>query len=175
MPLFQEQIKNGGPITVTHPEISRYFMTIPEAAQLVIQAGALASGGDVFVLDMGKPIKILDLACNMARLSGLNPNVGEDTPLSNGSIEVRITGLRKGEKLFEELVHDGNLIATSHPRILRAADQGINGDELKDIITKIEAAIRNNDHTAIIKIIGTLETGVSKEYEHTDILASATA
>ena len=117
VPKFRQQIRNGGPITLTHPEITRYFMIIPEAAQLVIQAGAMAKGGDVFILDMGQPIKILDLARRMIELSGLTV---KDAQNPDGDIEIEISGLRPGEKLYEELLIGENPQHTSHPRILRA-------------------------------------------------------
>lgn len=118
VPLFRKQIAAGGPVTVTHPEVTRYFMTIPEAAQLVIQAGAMATGGDVFVLDMGEPVKIIDLAKRMIELSGLH--VKEDG--SNDGVEIRITGLRPAEKLYEELLIGEESLPTDHQRILRARE-----------------------------------------------------
>jgi FlaA1/EpsC-like NDP-sugar epimerase len=112
VPTFLRQIQNGGPVTVTHPEMRRYFMTIPEAVQLVLQAGAIGKGGEVFVLDMGEAVKIVDLATDLIRLSGLE--VGTD-------IEIRFTGSRPGEKLYEELFFDSeNALATDHPKVLRA-------------------------------------------------------
>lgn len=119
VPLFRKQIAAGGPVTVTHPEVTRYFMTIPEAAQLVIQAGAMATGGDVFVLDMGEPVKIMDLAKRMIELSGLSVHTGE---AGKGDIEIIQTGLRPGEKLYEELLIGNNPSATHHPRIMRARE-----------------------------------------------------
>ena len=120
VPLFRQQIKQGGPITVTHPDIIRYFMTIPEAAELVIQAGAMGTGGDVFVLDMGEPVKIIDLAARMIHLSGLEV---KDDKHPNGDIEILYTGLRPGEKLYEELLIGDNVSGTGHPRIMRAEEQ----------------------------------------------------
>ncbi len=119
VPLFREQIRKGGPVTVTHPEVERYFMTIPEAAQLVIQASAMAQGGDVFLLDMGEPVRILDLARRMIRLSGLEVR-DEDHP--EGDIEIRFTGLRSGEKLREELLIGSDDLPTEHPMIRRARE-----------------------------------------------------
>jgi len=117
VPLFRKQIKDGGPITVTHPEVTRYFMTIPEAASLVIQAGAMARGGDVFVLDMGEPVKIMDLARHMIELSGLEVR-NIDNP--EGDIEIEVSGLRPGEKLYEELLIGENPQPTEHQRIMKA-------------------------------------------------------
>ncbi len=120
VPLFNKQIAAGGPITLTHPEVTRYFMTIPEAAQLVIQAGAMAHGGEVFVLDMGEPVKIMDLAKRMITLSGLKV---KDQNNPNGDIEIVIAGLRPGEKLYEELIIDGdNIELTKHPLIMQARE-----------------------------------------------------
>jgi FlaA1/EpsC-like NDP-sugar epimerase len=119
VPLFREQLAKGGPLTVTHPEVTRYFMTISEAAQLVLQAGAMADSGDLFVLDMGKPVKIIDLARRMVTLSGLTVR-SEENP--NGDIDIAITGLRPGEKLYEELLTGENPLATEHPRIMKARE-----------------------------------------------------
>ena len=119
VPLFRRQIADGGPITITHPDITRYFMTIPEAAQLVLQAGAMASGGEVFVLDMGEPVKIIDLARNMVELSGLSVR---DEHVPDGDIEIKCVGLRPGEKLYEELLIGENSMPTAHQRISRARE-----------------------------------------------------
>lgn len=146
VPLFREQIKNGGPVTVTHPEIIRYFMTIPEAAQLVIQAGAMGEGGDVMVLDMGEPIKILDLAKRMIHLSGLT-HKNESNP--KGDIEIQFTGLRLGEKLYEELLIGDNTLPTTHARIMRAAEHALTWSELEPLLFELEAAIRAEDGNMI--------------------------
>lgn len=143
VPLFRRQIRDGGPLTVTHPDIIRYFMTIPEASQLVIQAGAMGSGGDVFVLDMGQPVKIIELAYRMIRLSGLTLK-NEQNP--NGDIEVKITGLRPGEKLFEELLIGDNVLGTHHPRIMKANEQLLPWAELRALLLKIDAACHQFDH-----------------------------
>jgi FlaA1/EpsC-like NDP-sugar epimerase len=119
VPLFYEQIRAGGPITVTHPDVIRYFMTIPEAAQLVIQAGSMAKGGDVFVLDMGKPVRIDDLARRMVHLMGMSVR---DEKNPDGDVEIAYTGLRPAEKLFEELLIGNNVTGTEHPMILRAIE-----------------------------------------------------
>ena len=131
IPLFREQIKGGGPVTVTDPEILRYFMSIPEAVELVIQAGAMGEGGDMFVLDMGEPVRILDLARKMIRLSGLKV---KDKLNPNGDIEIRYTGLRPGEKLYEELLIGDNVSETSNPMIMRAKEEMLAWDELKLIL-----------------------------------------
>jgi len=135
VPLFNKQIAAGGPITLTHPDVTRYFMTIPEAAQLVIQAGAMAHGGEVFVLDMGEPVKIMDLAKRMITLSGLKV---KDPNNPNGDIEIVIAGLRPGEKLYEELIIDGdNIESTQHPLIMRARERSFAKIELNDFIDHI--------------------------------------
>ncbi len=142
VPKFRQQISNGGPITLTHPEITRYFMTIPEASQLVIQAGAMAKGGDVFVLDMGQSVKIIDLARRMIELSGLTV---KDEQNPDGDIEIEITGLRPGEKLYEELLIGDNPKPTSHPRIMKAQEQFIPWAELEGQLRSLEMALNMND------------------------------
>lgn len=137
VPLFREQIKSGGPITVTHPDIIRYFMTIPEAAELVIQAGSMGQGGDVFVLDMGEPVKILDLAKRMIHLSGLELKTSNALA---GDIEIRFSGLRPGEKLYEELLIGNNVSGTEHKRVLRAEELSLNWTQTADLINKLDYA-----------------------------------
>ena len=145
VPLFRKQLLEGGPLTVTHEEVTRYFMTIPEAAQLVLQAGAMAQGGDVFVLDMGSPIKIIDLARRMAQLSGLTLR-DEQNP--EGDIEIRITGLRPGEKLYEELLIGDNPEATAHERIMKAREDFVSWRQLAPVLVEMRhAAIQNNETT----------------------------
>ena len=155
VPLFREQIRAGGPVTVTHPEIIRYFMTIPEAAQLVIQAGSMASGGDVFVLDMGKPVKILDLARRMVHLMGLSV---QDDANPDGDIEIRFTGLRPAEKLYEELLIGTDVSGTEHPRILRANEEFLEPDLLNPLIDQVWAAARSLDadeaRRILLRVIG---------------------
>ena len=119
-------------MTVTHADVIRYFMTIPEAAQLVIQAGALAKRGDIFILDMGKPVKILDLAKKMITLSGKKPVLELEGPVGAGEIMISLTGLRPGEKMFEELSYSDNLTGTSHPRIMKTDDFGPSGENLQN-------------------------------------------
>lgn len=142
VPKFRQQIRDGGPITLTHPDITRYFMTIPEASQLVIQAGAMAKGGDVFVLDMGKSVKILDLARRMIELSGLTIR---DQDNCDGDIEIEITGLRPGEKLYEELLIGDDPKPTSHSRIMKANEEFIQWDELRGKLDALAIALSVND------------------------------
>jgi FlaA1/EpsC-like NDP-sugar epimerase len=149
VPLFKQQIKNGGPITITHPDITRYFMTIPEAAQLVIQAGAMATGGEVFVLDMSKPIRILDFAFKIVQLSGLKPYLEGAPDSGDGDIAIRTVGLRPGEKLFEELSHKGNLANTEHPRIFMVQEVALDAPVLQRMLADIENAISADDHDAL--------------------------
>ncbi len=150
VPLFLDQIKSGGPVTVTHPEIVRYFMTTQEAAQLVIQAGAIGMGGDVMVLDMGDQIKILDLARRMIHLSGYSYR---DYQNPNGEIEIIFSGLRPGEKLYEELLIGNNTFPTAHPRILRAEECNLSWNDLQEILTKLEIAIISHDTKMIIDLL----------------------
>lgn len=145
VPLFRRQINEGGPLTVTHPNITRFFMTIPEAASLVIQAGSMGEGGDVFVLDMGAPVKISDLAERMIRLSGLEP---KDEKHPEGDIEIRYTGLRSGEKLYEELLIGGNVISTSHPKIMRAHEDMLTATQLSALLERLEHAIQTGNSRA---------------------------
>ena len=142
VPKFREQIKEGGPITITHPEITRFFMTIPEASQLVIQAGAMATSGDVFVLDMGKPVKIIQLAERMIELSGLSIK-NQENP--DGDIEIEITNLRPGEKLYEELLIGNNPKPTSHNRIMKAHETFLDWQKLEDKIEALTIALNKND------------------------------
>ena len=137
VPLFKQQIRSGGPVTVTHRDIIRYFMTIPEAAQLVLQAGSMAKGGDLFVLDMGKPVRIHDLACRMINLMGLTVR-DEENP--DGDIEIRFTGLRPAEKLYEELLIGSNVTGTEHPRILRADEDFLPQAEVDRVVAELKEA-----------------------------------
>ena len=142
VPLFRKQIQKGGPVTVTDPKIIRYFMTIPEAAQLVIQAGAMGQGGDVFVLDMGEPVKILDMAKRMIRLSGFEVR-DESNP--EGDIEIVYTGLRPGEKLYEELLIGENVLPTQHPLIMSANEDSLTWEALVNYISQFEETINSHD------------------------------
>lgn len=146
VPLFREQIANGGPITVTDPRIIRYFMTIPEAAELVIQAGAMGHGGDVFVLDMGDPIRIVELAQRMIKLSGFTE---KDEEHPEGDLEITYTGLRPGEKLYEELLIGDNVSNTQHQRILRAQEKVISWEKLTVILSELGQANDKDDYQAV--------------------------
>jgi len=159
IPLFKKQISEGGPLTVTHPEIVRYFMMIPEAVELVIQAGAMAKGGEVFVLNMGQPVRIYDLAVKMIELSGLQVR---DDGNPEGDIEILYTGLRPGEKLFEELLIEGEFSSTENDLIMRAKEKSMSWDDLKPILTQIkqEGSNLSNDEVFefIIKIVPEFKT-----------------
>jgi FlaA1/EpsC-like NDP-sugar epimerase len=147
---FRNQIQGGGPVTVTHPEIIRYFMSIPEAAQLVIQAGAMASGGEVFVLDMGTPVKIDDLARTMVRLSGLEVR-DENNP--DGDIAIEYIGLRRGEKLYEELLIGENTTGTSHPRIFKNSEPVLAYAELVAALERLDDAIQRHDEAELQEML----------------------
>ena len=167
VPLFREQIARGGPVTVTDARIIRYFMTIPEASQLVIQSGALGGGGDVFVLDMGEPIRILDLAKRMIHLSGLEI---KDEAYPAGEIEICFTGLRPGEKLYEELLIGDHVSKTSHPRIMRAEEQIIPWMELEKMLEILESAIRDDDFERIRDVLRQAVSGFAPQCEIGDLL-----
>ncbi|WP_081774262.1 polysaccharide biosynthesis protein [Sphingomonas sp. URHD0057] len=153
VPLFREQIERGGPITVTHHDVTRYFMTIPEAAQLVIQAGAMAQGGDMFLLDMGEPLKVRDLARSMVELSGLSVR---DDSNPDGDIEIVEIGLRPGEKLHEELLLEDTAEPTSHPRIVRAKETMIAWPQLQSKLEELEAAIAAGEGKAALRLVALL-------------------
>ena len=167
VPKFRDQIKKGGPITVTHPEITRYFMTMSEAAQLVLQASALAKGGDVFVLEMGEPVKILNLAYEMAFLSGCSIKTPENP---QGNIEVEFTGLRAGEKLYEELLIGNNCEGTIHPRIMRANEDFISLISLNSILTKLKHALDTFNHKDAYDLITKSHTDFSAIQQLQDYL-----
>lgn len=160
IPLFRQQIKHGGPITVTHPDVTRYFMTIPEAAQLVIQAGSMGEGGDVFVLDMGTPIKIVDLAEKMIALSGLD-RLTDENP--NGDIAIEFTGLRPGEKLYEELLIGENVEGTEHPMIMCANEDYLPWDEMKKVLKELLIALNEDDYEQLQHLLSKLVTGYCAE------------
>jgi FlaA1/EpsC-like NDP-sugar epimerase len=147
VPLFQEQIRRGGPVTVTHPDVIRYFMTIPEAAQLVVQAGSMANGGDVFVLDMGRPVRIDDLARRLVNLMGLTVR---DANNPDGDIEIEYTGLRAAEKLFEELLIGSNVTGTDHPMIMRAIEHRLPWSKMQQLLNELLVALASFDcHRAL--------------------------
>lgn len=156
VPLFRRQIKEGGPITLTHPDITRFFMTIPEAAQLVIQAGAMGKGGDVFLLDMGEPVKIKDLATKMVHLSGLEIKCDANP---HGDIEIKCTGLRPGEKLYEELLIGENVERTFHERIMTANEVMLPWKELEVILHALDKACHDFDHQVIRQLLLEAPTG----------------
>ena len=159
IPKFIEQIKRGGPVSLTHPEITRYFMTISEASQLVMQAGALAKGGDVFVLDMGNPVKMIDLAQSMIIMHGLNPVILKRTEkfsIQSNQILIRIVGLRKGEKLHEELLIGTDFHKSDHPKILTASEYFIPKYELLEFLNELEMAYRKYDLDKTFKILNKL-------------------
>lgn len=170
VPLFREQIKNGGPITVTHPEIIRYFMTIPEASQLVIQAGAMGKGGDVFVLDMGDPVKIADLAAKMIRLSGMSV---KDDSNPDGDIGIEFTGLRPGEKLFEELLIGDDITQTDHRRIMSAHESWLPWSELEKILLQLDDACHQFAHDEIRRLMLQAPTGFVPKDGICDLVWSA--
>jgi FlaA1/EpsC-like NDP-sugar epimerase len=167
VPLFREQIRNGGPVTVTHPEIYRYFMTIPEAASLVIQAGSMGTGGDVFVLDMGKPVRIRDLAEKMIHLMGFTVR---DESHPDGDIEIRFTGLRPAEKLYEELLIGNNVAGTEHPSIMRAEEDFLSWEELKPLLDQLWNACQRLDCTKAREILLRAVVGYTPTKEVEDLV-----
>jgi FlaA1/EpsC-like NDP-sugar epimerase len=167
IPLFHAQIRKGGPLTVTHPQITRYFMTIPEAAQLVIQAGSMGAGGDVFVLDMGEPVRIAELAEKMIHLSGLSVR-SERNP--QGDIEIEFTGLRVGEKLFEELLIGDNVEGTGHPMIMCASEDFIPWDVLKGQLSELLNALDADDYDHVRQILCATVSGYAPQGEIVDWL-----
>ena len=167
VPLFRDQIRDGGPITVTHQDIIRYFMTIPEASQLVLQAGSMGRGGEVFVLDMGEPVKIADLARKMIHLMGLV----EKTPdQPEGDIEVVFTGLRPGEKLFEELLIGDDPQGTSHPRIMMAREVSMAWDDLELVLSKLSRASQEFDCSQIVETLKSAPTGFTPNGSVADLV-----
>lgn len=163
VPLFRRQIKAGGPVTITHEAITRYFMTIPEAAQLVIQAGAMAAGGEVFVLDMGDPVRIVDLARRMIELSGLTV---QDAANPDGDIAIEFVGLRPGEKLYEELLIGDNPATTGHSRIMKARDDHMSWRDLSSELTDFEAAMAEENIKQLRKILSTIVSDFSSAPAH---------
>ncbi|MEJ5991378.1 nucleoside-diphosphate sugar epimerase/dehydratase [Ramlibacter sp. PS3R-8] len=172
VPMFRQQVANGGPLTVTDPRVTRYFMTIPEAAQLVLQAGAMGAGGDVFVLDMGQPVRVMDLARRIIELSGLRVR---DADNPQGDIEIVVIGLRPGEKLYEELLIGDHPEGTSHPRIMRAREDFVPWPELSASLDELWAATQANDVERIRAILGQRVIGYESEAGVVDHLSVAAA
>jgi FlaA1/EpsC-like NDP-sugar epimerase len=168
VPLFLEQIRAGGPVTVTDPDVTRFFMTIPEAAQLVLQAAALARGGDLFLLDMGQPVRIMDLARRLIRLKGLTVR---DAAHPDGDIEIRITGLKPGEKLHEELLIADAAAPTEHPKIMRAEERFLQWSELRGALNTLEQACDTFDYEAIKTFVGRIVEGADLAAELADLTA----
>ena len=166
IPKFKKQIRNGGPITLTHPEVTRYFMSIPEAAQLVIQAGAITEGNDLFILDMGKPIKISDLISQIIKNSGLSI---KDKNNPDGDIEILITGLRSGEKLHEELLLGENPRNTTHPKIKKVEDPYLTWDIFKKYIDDLKYSIQRNETDKILEILNEVVAGFKPSKKILDI------
>jgi UDP-N-acetylglucosamine 4,6-dehydratase len=165
IPRFYQQIRAGGPVTVTHPKITRYFMTIPEAAQLVVQAGSMGQGGDVFVLDMGQPVRIAELAEKLIHLSGLSVRSERCT---HGDIKIEYTGLRPGEKLYEELLIGDNVSPTEHPMIMRADEEHLDWDVLKDRLAKLLKAVESDDYPQVRQLLREVVSGYVPEGEIVD-------
>ncbi|MCQ4313540.1 polysaccharide biosynthesis protein [Pseudomonas stutzeri] len=167
IPRFYQQIRSGGPVTVTHPKITRYFMTIPEAAQLVIQAGSMGQGGDVFVLDMGQPVRIAELAEKLIHLSGLSVR-SERCP--HGDIPIEFTGLRPGEKLYEELLIGDNVNPTEHPMIMRADEEHFTWDVLRGVLAKLLKAVEQDDYPQVRVLLREVVSGYVPEGEIVDLI-----
>jgi FlaA1/EpsC-like NDP-sugar epimerase len=170
VPLFRQQIAKGGPVTVTDPRIIRYFMTIPEAAELVIQAGAMGQGGDVFVLDMGEPVRIVDLAKRMIRLSGFEVKTKQQP---EGDIEIIYTGLRSGEKLYEELLIGDNVSETEHEKIMRAQENVIEWRIVTELLADLEQAVQHSDFEKVRAILKQAVTGFVPQCEIADEVSLA--
>ncbi|GAA0841388.1 nucleoside-diphosphate sugar epimerase/dehydratase [Marinobacter szutsaonensis] len=167
VPLFRDQIRDGGPVTVTHPDIIRYFMTIPEASQLVLQAGSMGRGGEVFVLDMGEPVKIADLARKMIHLMGLTEKT-EERP--EGDIKIVYSGLRPGEKLFEELLIGDDPQGTAHPRIMKAREVSMPWDELEELLNRLMRASQEFDCASIVSLLRDAPTGFAPNGDVADLV-----
>ncbi|WP_442957826.1 polysaccharide biosynthesis protein [Polaromonas sp.] len=172
VPLFRRQIETGGPITLTHPDVTRYFMTIPEAAQLVLQAGAMAEGGEVYVLDMGEPVKIIDLASRMVKLSGFTVR---DESRPDGDIAIEVTGLRPGEKLYEELLIGDNPVATVHPRILKAREDFVPWAEFRADLELLQRAVVANDTAALRTVLLKHVSGFTPDAQDSDLVGLASS
>lgn len=170
VPLFRRQIESGGPITLTHADVTRYFMTIPEAAQLVLQAGAMAEGGEVYVLDMGEPVKIIDLARRMVKLSGFTVR---EAARPDGDVAIEVTGLRPGEKLYEELLIGDNPVPTVHPRILKAHEDFVPWAEFSVDLDRLQQAIASNDTSTLRAILLKHVSGFTPDAQDGDLVSLA--
>ena len=176
VPRFRAQIEAGGPVTVTHPEVTRYFMTIPEAAQLVIQAGAMGRDGDVFLLDMGEPVRIVDLAVRMIRLAGFRPyqmdgdEVIADLPDEGGDIGITFSGLRSGEKLYEELLIGDNAQPTDHPRIMKANEVAMRDEALSELLALLRQACARHDVAWLRSLLEAAPIGYSPSHRIADLM-----
>jgi FlaA1/EpsC-like NDP-sugar epimerase len=167
VPLFREQIEAGGPVTVTHPEVTRYFMSIAEAAQLVLQAGAMGTGGDVFVLDMGEPVRIVDLARRMIRLSGYE--MDHDNHVGH-HIDIEFIGLRPGEKLYEELLLGSNVAGTGHPMIMRAEEECLSYGQIHGYVTDLVRYCDDMDCAGITSVLRKAVSGFSEHEVRHDLV-----
>jgi FlaA1/EpsC-like NDP-sugar epimerase len=172
VPLFRRQIEAGGPVTVTHPDITRFFMTIPEAASLVIQAGSMAKGGDVFVLDMGEPVKIVDLARRMIQLMGYEVR-SENNP--GGDIAIEFSGLRPGEKLYEELLIGADVIGTEHPKIMRAHEEYLPREQLQALLQQMGTALAQDDSHQARQLLQQAVSGFTPSSPNVDLLLKKAA
>lgn len=172
VPLFRRQIEAGGPVTVTHPDITRFFMTIPEAASLVIQAGSMAKGGDVFVLDMGEPVKIIDLARRMIQLMGYEVR-SEQNP--SGDIAIEFSGLRPGEKLYEELLIGADVISTEHPKIMRAHEEYLSAEQLQALLQQMNEAMARDDSHQARQLLQQAVSGFTPSSPNVDLLLKKVA
>jgi FlaA1/EpsC-like NDP-sugar epimerase len=168
IPKFQEQIARGGPVTVTHPDITRYFMSITEASQLVLQAGLMGKGGEIFVLDMGEPVRIADLARRMVELSGLSVR---DVDNPEGDISIEVTGLRSGEKLYEELLIGDNPEPTTHPRIMRAREEFMAWQDMAAALHSLEGVIDAGVGVDLKPALAAVVAGYSPAYGQRDVAA----
>ena len=174
VPLFKQQIAAGGPVTVTHKNVTRYFMTIPEAAQLVIQAGAMGKDGEIFVLDMGAPIKIIELAQKMIKLSGKRAVIEGGRIKGAEDISIRVTGLRPGEKMFEELSYSANLAGTQQPRIMTTNDDSMRTEELMAMLVELRESILTNDHERLFEMVSRVSNDVARTTNASDLFLDHT-
>ena len=170
IPLFSKQIENGGPLTITHPEINRYFMTVDEAAELVIQASSIGKSGDIFVLDMGKPIKIINIAKTLVRLYGYEPYIGNKVNKPINGIELKFTKLRLGEKLYEELLIGNNPQKTLHKKIFKANEFYLNNQKLNVILKKLSKACENYDIDTLLNILMSTPIEFNYKNKNSDLL-----